>query len=369
MPQGFILGAHQPHWLALPEFRDVPLMVSRRTLADRVSLPRAMTSWALDSGGFTELQLYGRWTVAAEDYVVEVRRFRDESGGMMWAAPQDWMCEPPVIHGLVVRRGKRPCPVCKKAERQLHGRPVTMRTVSLDAEERPALACLVCDFTTTGAPPKIPVAPWRAWALSAGPAMAASVATADKLGIDAVVLFHGTGLDVDEHQRRTVANLLHLRKLAPDLPFIPVLQGWTAPAYWRCQDLYEAAGVDLHAEKLVGVGTVCRRQGTSEATLIMRSLASGGLRLHGFGFKTLGLLESADDVASADSMAWSIEARRRPPLPGHDLPGDGRRTGHINCANCVEYALLWRDELLSKLARQRSRQFGLFDAVERGRAA
>lgn len=35
-----------------------------------------------------------------------------------------------------------------------------------------------------------------------------------------------TGLTVREHQERTIANFLELRRIAPGLPFIPVLQGW-----------------------------------------------------------------------------------------------------------------------------------------------
>src|SRR6266536_2188786 len=40
-----------------------------------------------------------------------------------------------------------------------------------------------------------------------------------------------TGLSVAEHQARTIANYLRLRNLAPDLPFVPVLQGWTLADY------------------------------------------------------------------------------------------------------------------------------------------
>ncbi len=347
----FFLGTHQPHWLADPRCAEIDLFVSRSTLKKRRSLPRAVTSWALDSGGFTELQKHGRWTISPAEYVAEVRRFRDEIGQMEWAAPQDWMCEPPVIHGLVEPRARKVCPECKQAERLKNGKPVTMRTVALDAEERPSFAC-ACGFEEIGRPPRIHVARWRAWALAAGPALAASVRRADQLGLDAVVVFHGTGLSVEEHQRRTVANFLELRSVAPDLPFVPVLQGWSVYDYWRCEDLYRRAGVDLKKEPLVGVGTVCRRQGTNEATLIMKSLAASGLRLHGFGFKILGLRASVHDLASADSLAWSDTARRAPPMPGHDLPGDGRRTGHINCANCLDYALTWREELLAGLTER-----------------
>ena len=98
------LGTHKPQWLANPRFAAVPLFVSRRTLAGRTTLPRAVGTWALDSGGFTELQMYGRWEMSARTYAAEVRRFRDEIGGMAWAAPQDWMCEPWILEktGLTV---------------------------------------------------------------------------------------------------------------------------------------------------------------------------------------------------------------------------------------------------------------------------
>jgi hypothetical protein len=40
-----------------------------------------------------------------------------------------------------------------------------------------------------------------------------------------------TGLSVAEHQRRTVRNYIVLRGLAPDLHFMPVLQGWQPSHY------------------------------------------------------------------------------------------------------------------------------------------
>jgi hypothetical protein len=82
-----------------------------------------------------------------------------------------------------------------------------------------------------------------------------------------------TGLSVREHQERTVANVVELRSLAPDLPFVPVLQGWTLQDYLRCVELYREYGVDLRREPLVGLGSVCRRQGTQEIGEIVESLA------------------------------------------------------------------------------------------------
>jgi hypothetical protein len=73
-----------------------------------------------------------------------------------------------------------------------------------------------------------------------------------------------TGLSVEEHRRRTIQNYLRLKELAPDLPFMPVLQGWTLQDYLHCVQLYEAAGVDLTSEPIVGVGSACRRQATEE---------------------------------------------------------------------------------------------------------
>ncbi|MEV0675924.1 hypothetical protein AB0I60_05300 [Actinosynnema sp. NPDC050436] len=91
----FYLGTHQPSWLA----RDlgVPMLVSHRRLAGRRSLPRATHRWALDSGGFTELSLYGRWRTDAATYVTAVRRYATEIGNLDWAAPRDRMTEDHVL--------------------------------------------------------------------------------------------------------------------------------------------------------------------------------------------------------------------------------------------------------------------------------
>lgn len=94
----FYVGTHMPHWLTLVDF---PLFVSRTRLERRRTLPRARGSWALDSGGFSELQHHGRWTISPSQYVSFVRRCVDEIGSLAWAAPMDWMSEG------IVRRGGR----------------------------------------------------------------------------------------------------------------------------------------------------------------------------------------------------------------------------------------------------------------------
>jgi hypothetical protein len=253
----FYLGAHQPFWLWRVRF---PLFVSHRQLARRRTVRPALCRWGLDSGGFTELSLHGRWVTSAEAYAAAVARYATQIGGLDFAAPQDWMCEPPMLAR--------------------------------------------------------------------------------------------TGLTVAEHQARTVANYLQLRTLAPDLPFIPVLQGWRLEDYLHCVRLYADAGVDLAALPLVGLGSVCRRQSTAEIAVIVTVLASLGLRLHGFGVKTSGLHLYGHLLASADSMAWSYAARREPALPGCH--------SHRNCANCLIYATAWRTRVLAAVTA-RGCQPTLFD--------
>lgn len=154
-----------------------------------------------------------------------------------------------------------------------------------------------------------------------------------------------TGLTVEDHQERTVANYLELIELyGPGHPFVPVLQGWELDEYHRCADSYASAGVVLEELPRVGLGTVCRRQDTDEAARILTSLADriGHGRLHGFGVKTRGFDQlPVGLLASADSMAWSLNARKNPHL---------RRPGcvHPACQNCIKYALWWRDNLLDR---------------------
>jgi hypothetical protein len=80
----FYLGTHEVSWLAC---ELGPLFVSHRRLASRVRLPKAATRWALDSGGFTELAMHGRWLTTPGEYVVATRRYAAEIGMLDGAAP------------------------------------------------------------------------------------------------------------------------------------------------------------------------------------------------------------------------------------------------------------------------------------------
>ncbi len=211
--------------------------------------PKATCKWALDSGGFSELSLFGEWKTSLRTYILAVDRAADEIGGLQWAAQQDWMCEP--------------------------------------------------------------------------------------------FMLAKTGLSIAQHQRNTVRNYQQLMDVAPHLPWVPVLQGYALNDYLAHEDMFRRAGVRLARLPLVGIGSVCRRQHTIEAATIIRAVAALGISLHGFGLKEQALRRVADVVKSADSMAWSFTARREKiRLPGHP---------HQNCANCLPYALQWREQLLERI--------------------
>lgn len=138
-------------------------------------------------------------------------------------------------------------------------------------------------------------------------------------------------------QRWTTDNYLTLRTLDAELPIIPVLQGQTLADYRRHIDMYADAGVDLMAELTVGLGSVCRRQATTEIAELIAALSGDGLRLHGFGVKSDGLRRYGWCLTSADSMAWSYRGRKIKPCP---------HSGVTSCANCLPHALAWRANVL-----------------------
>lgn len=240
----FYLGTHEPSWLART---DVPLFASHRRLARLRRLPKARARWALDSGGFSELAMYGRWETTPAAYASAIGCYHDRIGRLDWAAPQDWMCEP--------------------------------------------------------------------------------------------FMLAKTGLTIADHQARTVASFLELNATVYGVEIIPVLQGWQIGDYVACAERYRDEGVDLEKVPLVGLGSVCRRQARAEIDAVVTELAGYGFRLHGFGVKTSGLCAYGHRLTSADSMAWSFNARRNPPLPG---------CAHRSCANCLAWALRWHDGVLRR---------------------
>ncbi|WP_238431640.1 DUF7221 family queuine tRNA-ribosyltransferase-like protein [Streptomyces cavernae] len=88
----FWLGGHHARWLST---WNVPMCVSRNTLANVRTLPRAAEIWMCDSAAFSEIDEHGEWTFTPYQWVRELRRYRDEIGRLAWAGPQDWRCASP----------------------------------------------------------------------------------------------------------------------------------------------------------------------------------------------------------------------------------------------------------------------------------
>lgn len=171
------------------------------------------------------------------------------------------------------------------------------------------------------------------------------------------VALASTGLSIVEHQRRTVASYAELLDLAPEIRWLPVLQGQTIADYLRCWERYESAGFDLLGHHLVGLGSVCRRQATSEIIEIVGQLARRGLRLHGFGVKATGLAAVGNMLRSADSLAWSFQGRRRSQPGRTPLFGDvsinvGTRDSQgRSLANSPEFAERFRRQMTDLISK------------------
>ena len=122
-----------------------------------------------------------------------------------------------------------------------------------------------------------------------------------------------TGMTVARHQALTIAKYDALRQYGVAGVYVmPVLQGYQP---WEYAAHLEAYGKRLTEGQWVGVGSVCKRNGTPagvEAVLRAIKTARPDLRLHGFGLKRTALESPgvASLLHSCDSMAWSYAARR-----------------------------------------------------------
>lgn len=246
--EDFWIGSPEASW---PSRYENKWCVSARTLRSvkRPKRSHERSEVVIDSGGFTELNLHGTWTVPAKQYAAEVKHWISTVGNIRWAAAQDWMCE--------------------------------------------------------------------------------------------TVVLNKTGLTVKDHQELTVNSFLDLKAIDPDIPWMPVIQGFTAGEYLDCVELYDKSGINLVDEPIVGLGSVCRRQATGGIESLVEILFNMGIKLHGFGLKKTGLRKMSRWFKSSDSMAWSFKARIE------NLKLDD--CTHRNCANCPKYAMVWAKDLIDNV--------------------
>lgn len=121
-----------------------------------------------------------------------------------------------------------------------------------------------------------------------------------------------TGLTIADHQRLTIDRYDQLAAESLPVPIMPVLQGYEPGDYVRHLRAY---GDRIGAGRWVGVGSVCKRNGSPADVLQILAAVAGerpDIRLHGFGLKSTALLDPSIRrlLYSADSMAWSFAARR-----------------------------------------------------------
>jgi len=123
------------------------------------------------------------------------------------------------------------------------------------------------------------------------------------------------GASVLEHQRLTTERYRsireHVERIGTDVHLMPVLQGWKPSHYRRHIEMY---GPDLEEGMWVGVGSICKRNGSpADIEAVLREIGKvrPDLRLHGFGVKTTAFQRRAVRGAfySADSMSWSYHER------------------------------------------------------------
>ena len=121
-----------------------------------------------------------------------------------------------------------------------------------------------------------------------------------------------TGLTVADHQRLTIERFDALSDCdVGGVYLMPVLQGYAPDDYRRHVAAY---GDRLAPCAWVGVGSVCKRNGSPQAIAAVLDAIHKerlDLRLHGFGVKLTSLADAGvrDRLYSADSMAWSFAAR------------------------------------------------------------
>lgn len=242
----FYTGTNKPNWLYDRTNRH-PLFVSIRSINRVKKLRPALTDWCCDSGGFTELTMYDKWVTTPRQYIDHLYRAND-MGRLVWASPQDWMCEPHMISK--------------------------------------------------------------------------------------------TGLSVEKHQHLTCENFLELKDIAPDLPIIPVLQGWEPVDYYKHYAMYADYGIDLANEQTVGMGSFCRRANVSGVRELVIDMKNAGLKMHGFGLKKDGIKLFGSHLQSSDSMAWSLTGR----IAGRQgINLCGRQHRARGCGDCHDWAMMWSD--------------------------
>ena len=121
-----------------------------------------------------------------------------------------------------------------------------------------------------------------------------------------------TGFTVGDHQGLTIERYAALKERITETHIMPVLQGFHPTEY---AEHIKAYGGLLEHGTWCGVGSVCKRNANPGAVLSVLTAVQRerpDLKIHGFGLKETALKNPLIRklLYSADSMAWSMAARR-----------------------------------------------------------
>lgn len=142
---------------------------------------------------------------------------------------------------------------------------------------------------------------------------------------------------VRERIGRTVSGLQECQRIAQGEGMsapMPVLQGWK-PEDYAHGPIYEQ---DYRWPKLVGVGSVCRRpiDGANGIMAVVSALdqaVPSGVQFHLFGVKSQAIARLVEEfpsrIASMDSQAWSVRARKQAHLSGEPCDNERRAAAMV----------------------------------------
>ena len=109
-----------------------------------------------------------------------------------------------------------------------------------------------------------------------------------------------------ERIQKTVSNAVECFQADGNLPWIPVIQGYTIEEYLSCIQLYEDVGIPLD---YIAVGSLCSRKGNlHEIRKILTTIKQRtGAKLHSFGLSLVYLKDPIifNTLYSSDSAAWN----------------------------------------------------------------
>lgn len=150
----------------------------------------------------------------------------------------------------------------------------------------------------------------------------------------------------------TIANEILCLETAPDLPWLPVLQGDSLEE--RSYDLERRRESDMLPNEYAGIGSVCGRGagGAVETTLFYREQLPG-VKFHGFGMH----IQALDNdfvfsvIRSWDSYSWNWgKGQKDVDRPTEYL----KRPGESHTSQCRRLGnLYWQNTILPRLTRPR----------------